>query len=149
MINSINKFILIALAFFLLLISCQKDPENLESETNLCLVEVNGAFEDIELDQKPMFLAGEDEFGKSIAENLNYPAEARENGIQGTAVLHYEITKVGTVENIIAIEDPGGGIGDASVGAIEVGTEGVSFSPGILDGNPVRVKKEIKLEFSL
>ena len=81
--------------------------------------------------------------------NVTYPAEARENGIEGICVVNYEITEEGTVENIEAIQDPGGRIGESATETIGLITEGVSFSPGILNNNPVRVKKELEIRYKL
>ena len=53
------------------------------------------------------------------------------------------------MENIQVVQDPGGGIGEEARSSFEEVTTGVSYSPGILDGAPVRVKKELEFRFSL
>ena len=147
---SINSISLITLIFVLLTVSCKNDDEDLINDTDLCLVEINGNFEEIELEEKPVYLNGGDKgFTKAISDNISYPAEARENGIEGLCIINYEITEDGKVENIETLQDPGGGIGDSAVGTIELITEGISFSPGLLNGNPIRVKKELELKYSL
>jgi hypothetical protein len=80
---------------------------------------------------------------------ISYPAEARENGNEGICIIHYEITSQGAVENISVIQDPGGGIGESAAATIASVTSGISFGPGMLDGNPVRVKKGIEIKFEL
>lgn len=151
MTTEFSRLNLIALIFLLLMVSCKKDGgEFLIKETDLCLVEIEGNFEEIELEENPEYLNGGDEaFRKAIGENSRYPPEARENDIEGICVINYEITKEGTVENIEALQDPGGGIGGAAVKTVELVTEGISFSPGILNGVPVRVKKELEVKFEL
>ena len=141
----------LAIPFFLLMTSCNKDnSENLLNDTALCLVEIDGKFEEIELDEQPKYLDGGDEgFTTAFGMNVIYPAEARENGIEGICVVNYEITEEGTVENIEAIQDPGGRIGESATETIGLITEGVSFSPGILNNNPVRVKKELEIRYKL
>jgi hypothetical protein len=133
------------------IISCHKDDDHMGiSDTGLCLVEINGQFEDVELDVKPAYLdGGYDGFVKRILEVVKYPVEARENNIQGECTVNYEITEQGTVENIVAIQDPGGGIGESAVKALESITAGISFSPGILNGIPVRVQKQLKIKYVL
>ena len=150
-IRSINKINSIALILILFIVGCKKeDDESLVNDTGLCLVEIDGNFEEIELDEVPEYLnGGKEGFLNAIYEDIVYPAEARENGIEGLCVVNYEIAVNGAVENIKAIQDPGGRIGDSTIETIELITQGVSFSPGILNGNPVRVKKELELRFKL
>ena len=150
-IRSINKINSIALILILFIVGCKKeDDESLVNDTGLCLVEIDGNFEEIELDEVPEYLnGGKEGFLNAIYEDIVYPAEARENGIEGLCVVNYEIAVNGAVENIKAIQDPGGRIGDSTIETIELITQGVSFSPGILNGKPVRVKKELELRFKL
>jgi len=137
----------------LLLVSCQS--ENAFSNTEIeedseCLVEVDGEFELLSLDVYPEFLdGGQNGFYRGLYMGLKYPVEARENGIEGMCVLKYEISKTGKVENIVIETEPGGGTGKASVNALESFTNGISFSPGILNGNSVRVKKGLNIRFKL
>ena len=111
---------------------------------------VDGNFKEVELDEAPSYIkGGYDGFLHAIAEEVSYPAEARENDIQGICIVNYEITEQGTVENIVATQDPGGGIGESAVETIESVTAGVSFSPGILNGISVRVRKGLELKYKL
>ena len=120
------------------------------SDTGLCLVEVDGEFIEVDLDESPEYLnGGNDGFSEAIVQEIKYPAEAREMGIEGLCVIQYEITELGTVDNVTAIQDPGGGIGPSAVSTIETVMDGVVFSPGKLDGEPVRVKKELQIRYKL
>jgi len=146
--NSINLIVVI-LSF--LIIGCNKENnESLLNDTGLCLVEVNGNFEILDLDEAPEYLdGGKEGLNSAFLGTISYPALARENGIQGSCIINYEITVAGTVENIVAIQDPGGGIGASAIGSFESATQGTSFSPGILNENPVRVKKEMEIRYKL
>lgn len=143
------------LASLLLAGSCQKDDSMPAgdvdaADTQLCLVEVGGVFQDVPLDEMPEYLdGGEEGLIRNLYEVLNYPAIAREQGIEGTAIIGYEIAADGKVENLEIVEDPGGGIGEDARSSFEEVTTGISYSPGILDGAPVRVRKEMKFRFSL
>lgn len=130
---------------------CDKDKEDLSvADTGLCLVLFHGTFQQFPLDQEPEYLEGGfDGFINRFADNIKYPAYARENGIQGNCVVHYEISEEGIVENEEIIDDPGGGIGEEVLETLEQITPGVSFSPGILFGQPVRVRKELAVKFKL
>jgi hypothetical protein len=139
--------LLVMLAF----LGCNKDDnDQLIEDTGLCLVEVNGVFEEIELDEMPVYSRGsQKDFYEDIIKEIYYPVEARDNDIQGVCIINYEVTQQGTVENIEAVQDPGGGIGNSAEEAVEEVTVGTSFSPGILNGVPVRVKKEIRIRYKL
>lgn len=144
------KSITIIAILFLTITSCQKEESSLISESDLCLVEVNGSFIEIELDKKPEYINGGNlAFTKAVKNKIKYPAKARSEGIEGLCLINYEITKEGTVENIKAIKDPGGDIGVSAVDSIKVVTQRISFSPGVLNGTPVRVKKEIEIKYKL
>jgi hypothetical protein len=80
---------------------------------------------------------------------IRYPASAREAGIQGLCIAQYEINESGEVDEIYIIEDPGGGIGTATIEALEAATPGVSFSAGAYQFEAVRVRKELRVRFKL
>ncbi len=151
--NHVSKSILFIFIIFLLggTIGCSDEDGNSSvEESGLCLVEVDGIFVDIELDKIPEYLnGGNSGFSEEIFMILKYPAEARENSIEGDCIVNYEITKDGTVENVLVVQDPGGGIGDAVFEVLTTITEGISFSPGILNDSPVRVKKDLLIKFKL
>ena len=81
-------FPIITFIFSILILGCKKDDFVTTVEnTNLCLVEINGNFEEIEVDEIPVFLDGGDEgFAGEIGDAITYPAEARENGIEGVCL---------------------------------------------------------------
>ena len=130
--------------FLLLTTGCQKD------DSLYCWVEIEGDFELLAIDKAPEFINGGDSgFNVALLEETMYPVEARENGIEGRAVLQYEITMTGEVMNIIIIEDPGGGLGAEVVRTLEVVTEGIAFYPAELNGMAITVRKELPVIFSL
>lgn len=139
---------------FLIFSSCQKDKETIEiacePEPITCLAEIDGIFQEVILDEPPLYLDGGDEgFLTNLLSSIVYPAEARANNIEGSPIVEYEITEEGTVENITILNDPGGGIGEELRTKFEDATSGTSFSPGIFDNNPVRVKKQLTVTFKL
>ena len=148
---SIFRITVFLLCLSCFIISCSDgEGEGAVGETDLCLVEVDGEFIETELDEAPEYLdGGNDGFAEAIGQEIKYPAEAREMGIEGLCLIQYEITKLGTVDNVTAIQDPGGGIGSSAVSTIETVMDGVVFSPGKLDGEPVRVRKELQIRYKL
>jgi len=149
----VGKVYILTFVFIVLLMffGCSTDNESsLITESDLCLVEVDDEFIDVELDEDPEFIdGGEEGFINELYEVISYPAEARENSIEGLCLINYVITKEGTIENIEAVEEPGGGIGASAVLALSSVTVGTSFSPGILTGETVRVKKELNINYRL
>jgi len=153
------KFLSLPLLVLLLFtFSCERDDDDdddsltdtLIENPEVCLVEIDGSFVLVDLDSEPEFIdGGERGFVNAFYDVIKYPAEARENGVQGTVILSYEITKEGSLENIIIIQDIGAGCGEESKRALDEATPGVSFEPGIFEGNPVRVKKSIPIKFKL
>lgn len=150
--SNIFRYKISFLLITLILLGCSKDDDDdpILVDTGPCLVEINGQFQEVELDIPPEYLdGGHAGFVRNYVGYLNYPAEAREDEIEGDCLARYEITRGGRVENIVVIDDPGGGIGNSMVTALDSATRGVSFSPGMLDGSPVRVMKEARAIFKL
>ena len=58
----------------------------------------NNIYEAVE--QMPYFPGGGPEMIKFIRENIQYPASAKEYGIQGRVILRFVVTETGTIENI-------------------------------------------------
>lgn len=156
--KGVNSIILKSIMLFTILIlsgSCNKDDEaavgdNHIEESDLCQALINGVFENVELDTPPVFLdGGEDGFIMALFDVIRYPAEARETGVEGICRLQYEITEEGMVESIEVIDEPGAGIGESAVFALESATTGISYSPGIFNGMLVRVRKELLIRYRL
>ena len=61
----------------------------------------NNIYEAVE--QMPDFPGGESEMMKFIRENIQYPASAKEYGIQGRVILRFVVTETGTIENITVL----------------------------------------------
>lgn len=150
--NAFQSFLLLCLFITnsLFIASCTNDDEELAVEEQNCLVEVNGEFTDVDLDQDPMYIqGGQDSFVIHLLKEIKYPAAAREQGVEGRSTISYIITDQGQVINFEILEDPGAGIGESFRLGLEVTTEGVSFTPGIFQGSPVNVKKELSALFRL
>ena len=131
-----------------LMAGCSDSKEDISLEELECLVLIDSTWTLITLDEVPIYLDnGISGFGENLLTEVRYPREARENGIEGIARIEYEVTSIGRVENILITEDPGTGIGEELKRGFEVVTTGIPYSPAILDDNPIRVKKELELNF--
>ncbi|CAH0999276.1 hypothetical protein LEM8419_00573 [Neolewinella maritima] len=81
---------------------------------------------------------------------ITYPPLARNNGMEGVVVVQFVVEKDGTVSSLKPIREVGGGCTQAALQAIErINTEGLTFTPGIQAGHPVRVAFNLPVKFQL
>ncbi|MFK8006010.1 MAG: energy transducer TonB [Saprospiraceae bacterium] len=154
--SSIKLILILNIISLLFIFSCKKESEKIEikepeiEELTTCLAEIDGTFQEVILDENPEYLdGGFNGLIFNLISTIVYPAEARENGIEGFSSANFDITEEGKVENVEIIENPGGGIGEELKTTIEEITSGISFSPGILNGNPIKVQKTLVATFKL
>lgn len=94
-----------------------------------------------EVDEMPELIGG----FESLFENLTYPEEAREAGIEGRVVIQFIINEQGQVENPQVVHGIGGGCDEAALQAIK----DAQFEPGMQNGIPVKVEYAIPISFRL
>ena len=86
----------------------------------------------------------------AIYSEINYPTLARENGVEGTPILLFNVEKDGTMSELAIENDPGGGIGEECMRLLQsIAGRGVVWSPGMQYGEAVRVEIRIPVIFSL
>lgn len=85
----------------------------------------------------PEFPGGEEALRRYIAENINYPEIARENGIHGTAYVSFSVTKEGKVTNVRLAR---GIYQPLDQEALRVVQSLPDWKPGTTNGQPVDVK---------
>ncbi|MCF8222874.1 MAG: TonB family protein [Bacteroidales bacterium] len=81
-----------------------------------------------------------------IYENLQYPAKAKEEGIEGKVVVEFVVNKSGKAEDIKILESSYKGFNSA---AMEVFSNMPEWKPGKQRGKPVRAKLQVPVEFIL
>ena len=86
-----------------------------------------------------------------INQNIVYPTIARENGIEGTAVIRFVVEKNGKITfdsdmRRVILRDPGGGCGAE---ALKVIAAMPNWSPGKVGGAFVRVEFTLPIKFKL
>lgn len=85
-----------------------------------------------------------------IYSNLVYPLEALAEGVEGRAILQFDVTEEGTVENINIIVDPGYGIGESAAAVIKkMNMDGIIWTPAHKDGKPKRALYTLPIHYSL
>jgi TonB family protein len=99
-----------------------------------------------DISKQPSFPGGEQALMKYLAENIHYPANARENNIQGTVVLTFIVEKNGSISNVQITKDPGAGCGAEAARVVSAMPRWI---PGEANGNTVRVKFTLPIRFKL
>ena len=93
----------------------------------------------------PEFPGGMPEMVKYLLENMIYPEEMKENGIEGRIFVQFVVTKIGSVENVTIAR----GIDGLNREAIRLVKQMPNWKPGINNGKEVNVKMVIPIRFSL
>ena len=93
----------------------------------------------------PEFPGGMPEMIKFLKENMNYPEEMKENGIQGRIFVQFVVTKTGSIQDITIAR----GIEGLNREAIRLVKQMPNWKPGINNGKVVNVKMVIPIRFSL
>ena len=103
----------------------------------------NNSSDNSVLESRPSFQGGDiDKFSTWVATHLNYPEEAFKNKIQGTFRIIFVVEKDGSVSNVKVESNPEMSI-EREIKRVV--TTSPKWSPGILNGRPVRVQCEITL----
>ncbi len=96
---------------------------------------------------KPEFPGGLSALQQYIVKHIEYPELAKENNIQGTVFLRFEITKKGTVGKISVMNNTVDKILQKE--ALRVIKTLPKFKPGIQNGKPVNVWYSLPVSFKL
>lgn len=98
------------------------------------------------VEQMPKFPGGDAELYKFISNNLNYPAMAIENNVQGKVVVQFVVTKDGSIGNVKVVRSVDR---DLDNEAIRVCKKLPKFIPGKQNGQPVNVWYTLPVTFKL
>jgi periplasmic protein TonB len=98
------------------------------------------------VEKNPAFPGGEAELLGFLAKNIKYPQFAQESSIQGRVYVQFVVERDGSVSEVKAVRDIGGGCGKE---AERVVRSMPKWSPGEQNGRPVRVKYTLPVLFAL
>jgi protein TonB len=85
-----------------------------------------------------------------IYKNIKYPAIARENGVEGTAVVQFVVETDGSITDANVVRDPGAQTGAEALRVVNLMKEqGIQWIPGKQRGRAVRVQFNLPVRFRL
>ncbi len=148
----VNTLFTFALLFSIAFVACKKENNTvvLDPLKGTFWIKSDTGLVEIIPTKAPVFLkGGKDGLLYELAVNVKYPADARNNNIQGVCKVRFEITETGRVENYEVLQDPGGGIGEESLRALKVIFAGTPFSPAMLNNKPIRVVYVMPISFKI
>ncbi len=90
-----------------------------------------------DVEQMPMFPGGDSAVAKYIESTIKYPESAKQNKINGRVLVSFNVSKTGQVENVKLVKGIGGGCDEEAIRAV---SKMPDWLPGLLNGNPVKVR---------
>ncbi len=100
------------------------------------------------LDRNPEANGGDENFWNIVYSQMMYPDRAQRAKIEGDVVLTMTISKKGQLVELLVKEEIGGGCEEEAFNAIKVASTN-RFVPAMLDGKPVKVRYDVRINFSL
>ena len=99
------------------------------------------------VETKPRFDGGDaNKFSHWVNQHLQYPPEAKEKKIQGRVTLQFTVEKDGSVTGVKVLRSPDQILSDAAMAVI---SNSPKWTPGYMDGEPVRVIYNFPVLFQL
>ncbi|ALO16283.1 hypothetical protein L21SP5_02660 [Salinivirga cyanobacteriivorans] len=130
-------------------IDTEADEETMIEQTDI-MIEEEVEEEEPEIfmvvEQMPEFPGGQAELFKYISQNIQYPAIAKENGIQGKVFIQFVVGKDGSITNVTVLRgvDP-----SLDKEAVRVVKNMPKWKPGKQRGKPVYVRYQVPINFKL
>ncbi|WKN44325.1 M56 family metallopeptidase [Tunicatimonas pelagia] len=106
------------------------------------LPDAAGVFTVVENQPEPV--GGLGEFYQHIMNNMKYPKEAREKGIEGKVFVQFVVNEYGELTDFQALKGIGAGCDEEAVRVLE---EAPAWNPGTTDGKPVPVRMVLPITF--
>ena len=94
----------------------------------------------------PEFPGGEQAMMKFVAENVQYPQEARDKEISGRVLVSFIVEKDGSIADVKVVKGIGGGCDEEAVRVVKAMPK---WKPGKDKGKPVRVSYMMPFTFKL
>ncbi|MBK8683369.1 MAG: TonB family protein [Chitinophagales bacterium] len=100
----------------------------------------------VTVEQMPEFPGGDEAMYKFLAENIKYPALAKDNMIQGTVYIKFVVSGKGKISDAVVVRGIGSGCDEE---ALRVVKKMPNWNPGMQQGKPVDVFYTLPIKFQL
>src|SRR5690606_27425558 len=98
------------------------------------------------VEEMPSFPGGEPAMMKYLANNIKYPAIAKDANIQGTAYVTFVVNEKGEVRDVKVLRSIGGGTDEEAIRVVESMPK---WKPGKQRGKAVKVQYNLPIRFTL
>jgi protein TonB len=98
------------------------------------------------VEEQPSFPGGEEFRIAFLQQNIKYPEEAKELGIQGRVFVTYVVEADGSITDIRVLRGIGGGCDEEAIRVVSIMPKWI---PGKQRGTPVRVQFNLPIKFTL
>jgi len=115
-----------------------------KSFSQTTLSQVDGVYQTVP--EMPVPPGGMDAWIKYLTENLTYPANAKEKGVEGLVVLTFVVREEGKVDSVEVLRGIGGGCDEEAVRLVK--NSGI-WTPGKIEGKAVPVRMRLPVQFKL
>lgn len=132
------------LALLFMVFSCSNSSGDLKSQNPSESQKTETT--EITIDKMPEFPGGQDAMTKFILNNVQYPEEAKKEGIQGKVLVSFTVTKTGKLEKI-KVKEKVNDLLDAE--AVRVVTAMPDWTPGENKGAAVDAEMTLPINFKL
>ena len=127
----------------------QAEDVKLSGYTNLNILAINNEdviHDFVKIDEQPQFSGGMDKFYMYLSKAIKYPKEAVEKKVEGKVFVSFIVEQNGELSNINVDRRLGAGTDEEAVRVLAASPRWI---PGKIAGEPVRVKYNIPIGFTL
>ncbi|MEQ9442262.1 MAG: TonB family protein [Cyclobacteriaceae bacterium] len=98
------------------------------------------------VEEQPDFEGGMGAFYRYVANEMTYPLQARQTGVEGRVFVQFVVEKDGSLSDVKAVKGIGAGCDNEAVRVLQ---NAPAFKPGKQRGKPVRVRMVMPITFKL
>ena len=132
-------------ALLIIVFACSEEPAR--DVNNNSTESSKGQADNVRIvEAQPEFDGGAEAFYRLILNEMRYPKEAREKGVEGRVDVEFVVDKDGSLTDVRAIKGIGAGCDEEAVRVVK---SIPPFKPGKQNGKPVRVRMVVPIIFKL
>lgn len=98
------------------------------------------------VDNMPSYPGGRAAMMAFLSSNMNYPATAKENNVQGRVIIGFVVEKDGSISEVKVLRSVDPALDQEALRLVNAMPK---WKPGTLDGKPVRVRYSVPFTFRL